>query len=154
MISVADFLRIVNKSSSVEQAFGKYMGLLDSALWDFSALPTIFEKKGKVKCHDCGVEEGELHKIGCDMERCPICGGQMISCDCSYEFMPPDDKRIPWIHVPVLCALCGTKNPPHFMVSNQEWQTTVPKHLQDNVLCWPCFARLKTLMAGPRGERL
>jgi len=36
-------------------------------------------------CHDCGVEEGKLHHAGCDMERCPFCGGQSISCSCSYK---------------------------------------------------------------------
>jgi len=35
-------------------------------------------------CHDCGVEEGELHYYGCDSERCPFCGGQLISCSCRY----------------------------------------------------------------------
>ena len=25
-------------------------------------------------CHDCGEPEGELHWVGCDMERCPVCG--------------------------------------------------------------------------------
>ena len=34
------------------------------------------------KCHDCGVKWGKYHKPGCDMERCPKCGGQLISCDC------------------------------------------------------------------------
>jgi hypothetical protein len=42
-------------------------------------------KPKKVKCHDCGVEEGDKHKDGCDMERCPFCGGQLISCDCCYD---------------------------------------------------------------------
>lgn len=36
-------------------------------------------------CTDCGAEEGELHELGCDMERCPFCGGQLITCDCPYK---------------------------------------------------------------------
>lgn len=33
-------------------------------------------------CHDCNAKVGEHHKSGCDTERCPKCGGQLISCDC------------------------------------------------------------------------
>jgi hypothetical protein len=37
-------------------------------------------------CHDCVAIPGELHVPGCDMERCPKCGGQWISCGCEdYE---------------------------------------------------------------------
>jgi hypothetical protein len=34
------------------------------------------------RCHDCNIMRGGKHHPGCDMERCPKCGGQLISCGC------------------------------------------------------------------------
>jgi hypothetical protein len=32
------------------------------------------------RCDACGVKPGGVHHFGCDMERCPICRGQLIMC--------------------------------------------------------------------------
>jgi hypothetical protein len=45
-------------------------------------------------CPDCGAKPGEIHKlVGCDVERCPLCGLQAIGCGCDW---PRDVKRLPW----------------------------------------------------------
>lgn len=38
-----------------------------------------------VTCPDCGVAPGERHVGGCDVERCPMCKMQLISCNCIYK---------------------------------------------------------------------
>ena len=38
-------------------------------------------------CHDCSVTfgNGNIHHVGCDMERCPVCQRQFISCGHNFE---------------------------------------------------------------------
>ncbi len=38
------------------------------------------------RCGNCGAMKGFFHHFGCDIERCPVCGMQMISCDCEDVF--------------------------------------------------------------------
>jgi Zn finger protein HypA/HybF involved in hydrogenase expression len=39
------------------------------------------------QCHDCGAEPGELHMDGCDVEQCPECGRQLITCPHGNEIL-------------------------------------------------------------------
>jgi len=41
-------------------------------------------------CHDCGARRGHFHHSGCDAEECPVCGGQLIGCNCEIEFITED----------------------------------------------------------------
>src|SRR5262245_45449915 len=49
-------------------------------------------------CPDCHTQPGHLHDRGCDVEQCPSCGGQLISCCCDGLGIGevPDDDRLRW----------------------------------------------------------
>ncbi len=113
-------------------------------------------------CHDCNAKEGEYHYRGCDMERCPYCGCQLISCGCCYEMLSLDVSegtwtyhnglttkqeeewlslleekgRVPWVQDPVLCAKCGEVFPTLF--TDDEWHKYVPPTFHDRLRCRSC----------------
>ena len=45
----------------------------------------VNERNAPRACGDCAVLPGELHVPGCDLECCPVCRGQVISCGCHLE---------------------------------------------------------------------
>jgi len=47
---------------------------------DGNTYPSIVAHPHGDTCHDCGARENEPHHFGCDMETCPHCGGQLLSC--------------------------------------------------------------------------
>jgi len=43
------------------------------------------------KCTACGVVHGELHLLGCVVEICPWCEGQLSGCNCRFERLNSDE---------------------------------------------------------------
>jgi hypothetical protein len=116
---------------------------------------------GRHKCGDCGVLEGELHELGCDMEWCPFCGYQLISCDCCYNLLKVDDwltkeqqeqwkrllidkGRVPFVVYPNMCAKCGVLWPEMFKVPDEEWNRYVEIQQRDKMLCKSCYDQIRT----------
>lgn len=109
-------------------------------------------KRGYI-CHDCGAWEGQIHHWGCDMEECPKCGRQLISCDCQLsEQQATNLGRVPHIVWPNLCARCGELWPDMFMVPDREWKRYVPKSKRGKMLCRRCYDEIRKLVdAGDKG---
>jgi hypothetical protein len=47
--------------------------------------------RGAERCGDCGVTRGGWHHPGCDLQRCPLCGGQLLSCGCRFDEDGPEE---------------------------------------------------------------
>lgn len=52
-----------------------------SELEDFSS----HDQPGRMVCPVCSVFEGEYHQLGCPVEVCPWCDGQMNRCNCRFD---------------------------------------------------------------------
>ena len=57
------------------------------------AVPAVPHRvaEGWRRCGDCGVEPGGFHHLGCDMQDCPRCGRQLLSCGCPWAEWGEDD---------------------------------------------------------------
>ena len=47
------------------------------------------------RCSDCNALSGHYHNWGCDAKICPLCGGQMIGCDCLDVECPVIKRKHP-----------------------------------------------------------
>jgi len=96
-------------------------------------------------CHDCGCEEGELHNYfpNCDMERCPLCKGQLLSCDCDKSKIS-DEIREPYFSEGFCCIRCGKFMPDLKMIPDKEWEFICGKtYEKDCILCFDCMKFIK-----------
>ncbi len=96
-------------------------------------------------CHDCGAKEGELHDFGCDMERCPFCGGQLITCGCIYIRLGYDYQPQTWNFQTNQMEGHPTNGLPEQVyqvgVSDEEslqWQNLLDEEGRVPYIVWPC----------------
>jgi len=47
----------------------------------------------RANCPDCGCAPGTLHDFFCTKERCPFCGGQLVSCQCNRSVLNLSDEE-------------------------------------------------------------
>ena len=95
-----------------------------------------------IPCHDCLAEEGKIHEPGCDMERCPKCKGQLISCDCWNDDTDIEKikNREPYFFKGFSCARCGDFLPKMIMVSVEQWEKVCGStYKKEDILCPKCM---------------
>ncbi|MEA3468486.1 MAG: hypothetical protein U9R57_09740 [Thermodesulfobacteriota bacterium] len=56
------------------------------------------ERMSEEICPSCGIKAGGLHTLGCPVEVCPWCGGQLNHCNCRFEQLDveelTDEKKL------------------------------------------------------------
>jgi hypothetical protein len=75
----------------VEIISGKHSGVRFSCI-KYGNEPLFRDREKLPICHDCNAKPGQFHKPDCDMEICPICGDQLMTCGCDIK----TSKRIRW----------------------------------------------------------
>lgn len=104
-----------------------------------------------MNCHDCDCYEGEFHEEGCDMERCPECGGQLLSC--GHWDIRENKHKVPFIDWPGICARCGEIDPGFFKVLDEEWAKYIEIAQRNKIVCIDCYNRIVEIIDyGERGR--
>lgn len=96
------------------------------------------------RCQICGAAEGEYHEDNCEAEICPLCGLQVVLCDCNFFVDHNKIWRHPYIHYPNVCARCGKPNPEIFTVPNKDWKRYVQRDYWDRIICRECYNEIKS----------
>lgn len=66
--------------SCVKVTFERKGGKVSPLIFGEDGREDFADKEGR--CGDCSIKLGGYHHPGCDVEICPICKTQAISCDC------------------------------------------------------------------------
>lgn len=96
-------------------------------------------------CGDCGCKEGSLHNYfpNCDMEVCPVCTHQLLSCGCDKKNILDVDRE-PYFQTVFGCERCGEIMPDMKMVSELAWSMTCGKTYNPKcILCIKCMDFIK-----------
>lgn len=57
----------------------------------FEELQPLQDERNRIVCVACGVAEGEIHILGCPVEQCPWCDGQLSRCNCRFDHLGVDE---------------------------------------------------------------